>query len=120
VYYKPSTWGMNTYTATSYTELGCSVSSSVEITVHSTETPVGESEQVLTEGQTLADLVVEGENLVCYADEDLTDMIPNTTVPVTRICYVYTGAVDCTSGAVAINVTMMLFSHLRIPTIEAT
>ncbi len=120
VYYKPSTWGMNTYTATSYTELGCSVSSSVEITVHSTETPVGESEQVLTEGQTLADLVVEGENLVWYADEDLTDMIPNTTVPVTGIYYVTTEAGDCTSGALAINVTMMLCSELGIPTGEAT
>lgn len=120
VYYKPSTWGMNTYTATSYTELGCSVSSSVEITVHSTEIPVGESEQVLTEGQTLADLVVEGENLVWYTDEDLTDMIPNTTVPVTGIYYVTTEAGDCTSGALAINVTMMLCSELGIPTGEAT
>jgi hypothetical protein len=120
VYYKPSTWGMNTYTATSYTELGCSVSSSVEITVHSTETPVGETEQLLTEGQTLADLVVEGENLVWYTDEDLTDMIPNTTVPVTGIYYVTTEAGDCTSEALAINVTMMLCSELGIPTGEAT
>src|SRR5690606_41721943 len=109
---------MDTYTATSYTELGCSVSSSLEIAVHSTETPVGECEQVLTEGQTLADLVVEGENLVWYTDEDLTDMIPNTTVPVTGIYYVTTEAGDCTSGALAINVTMMLCSELGIPTGE--
>jgi len=43
------------------------------------KTPTGESEQQFTEGQTIADLKIEGENLVWYTDKDLKNKIETTT-----------------------------------------
>jgi len=43
-------------------------------------TPTGESEQQFTENQTIADLIVNGDNLVWYADKKLTIEIPTQTI----------------------------------------
>src|SRR5690606_16637044 len=42
--------------------------------------PTGDTAQTLNDGQTLADLIVEGENLQWYADEDLTQPLEETHV----------------------------------------
>lgn len=70
--------------------------------------PTGETEQILTEGETLADLDVEGENLTWYSDEDLTTEIEATTVAVDgTIYYVTQTIVNCTSEALAVTVTVI-------------
>src|SRR5690606_33889834 len=56
----------------------------------------------------LADLVVNGTNLVWYADADLTTILPNTTVAVDGTTYyVVSEADECQSEALAITVIVI-------------
>jgi|ADGO01.1.fsa_nt_gi hypothetical protein len=65
-------------------------------------TPTGETTQTLTEGQTLADLVVGGANLTWYSDASLTEEIPATTEAVDGTTYYVTQTIDgCESEALA-------------------
>lgn len=70
--------------------------------------PTGETIQNLVEGETLADLEVEGENLTWYADEALTTEIEDTTVATDGAVYYVTQSVEnCVSDALAITVTVI-------------
>jgi len=91
--FTPSQAGVNTYRIT--------------ITVISApDIPSGETEQTFTQGQTLADLVVNGNNLVWYSDVALTIEIPNTTALVHNTAYyVVEAAGNCKSLALAIKTT---------------
>lgn len=72
-------------------------------------TPTGETLQTLVEGNTLADLEVEGENLVWYADEDLTIMLDDATILVDGTTYYVVQAIgNCVSEALAITVEVTL------------
>ena len=65
--------------------------------------------QTLTEGQTLADLVVGGANLTWYSDASLTEEIPATTEAVDGTTYYVTQTIDgCESEALAIYVEVTL------------
>src|SRR5690554_4700169 len=71
-------------------------------------TPTGASTQTLNIGGTLADLTIEGTNLVWYADAALTTVLPNTTVAVDGTTYyVVSETGDCQSEALAITVTVI-------------
>ena len=71
--------------------------------------PVGNTEQTLSEGQTLDDLDVDGENLTWYSDEGLTTEIEDETVAVNGTTYYVTQTIgDCTSEALAITVEVTL------------
>src|SRR5690606_24546648 len=72
-------------------------------------TPTGETSQTLVEGSTLANLEVEGENLVWYADEDLTIMLDDATILVDGTTYYVVQAIgNCVSEALAITVEVTL------------
>lgn len=72
-------------------------------------TPIGETTQTLLEGQTLADLIVEGDNLTWYADAELTTELPETTEVVDGTTYYVTQTIDgCESEALAITVEVTL------------
>jgi len=71
--------------------------------------PIGEELQTLTEGGTLAELEVEGENLIWYSDEDLITEIEDITVVVDGVTYYVTQTIgNCTSEALAITVEVTL------------
>lgn len=73
------------------------------------QAPAGETEQTLTEGQTLADLTVTGENLVWYSDEALQNQISATTVAENNTTYYVTQTIgECTSGALPVTVEVTL------------
>jgi len=50
-------------------------------------TPTGATTQTFTTGQTIADLVVNGDNLVWYSDSSLTTILPTTTTLVDQTTY---------------------------------
>jgi|GEM_PF-605683 len=69
-------------------------------------TPTGEASQTFNAGQTIADLVVSGTNLVWYADSALTSTLPTTTELVHNTTYyVVSESGICKSSALAITVT---------------
>src|SRR5690606_6819543 len=83
----------------------CSVTKSIEVSVVPNSIPEGEVEQSLSEGQILADLEVEGENLTWYIDEELTTEIPDTTQIAFDTFYYVTQTIDgCESEALKITV----------------
>jgi hypothetical protein len=111
VYFKPSGTGNISYTATSYTDQGCSVSSTVEITVNDApDAPNALSPQTLNEGQTLADLTVTAiGDLTWYSDAGLTNQVSPTTEVVDGTTYYVTQTVgSCTSDATPITVDVNL------------
>lgn len=71
--------------------------------------PNGETTQTIDEGQTLADLVVEGENLTWYADEELTEEVnPAETEPIDGdIFYVTQSNENCVSEPLMITITVL-------------
>lgn len=72
-------------------------------------TPSAEANQTLEEGQTLADLVVDGESLTWYANEDLsTELDANTPVTDQTTYYVTQTIEGCQSEAIAITVEVTL------------
>src|SRR5690606_17788517 len=83
-------------------------------------TPTGATAQTLESGDTLADLDVTGDDLVWYADETLTSVIPNTTVAVDGTTYyVVSESGSCQSAALAITVTVTSvypWSGITVPT----
>jgi len=92
----------------------CGDSSALAITVTidpcaGTPAPMAELVQTLNVGQTVADIVVVGENLTWYSDADLTTEVAETTVLEvgTYTFYVTQTIGDCTSEAIAIEVTVV-------------
>src|SRR5690606_15320244 len=71
--------------------------------------PQGDALQTVEQGSVLADLVVEGENLVWYADEDLTEQLPETTELIDGITYYVVQAIDgCMSEVLVITVQVTM------------
>tara|TARA_R110000850_G_scaffold277086_1_gene422438 strand:- start:184738 stop:186015 length:1278 start_codon:yes stop_codon:yes gene_type:complete len=77
----------------------------VVVTVNETALPDGEGTQGFDAGQTLADLVVTGENLTWYEDAGGMTEIPDTTPLVDGTTYYVSQTIDgCESGLLAIIV----------------
>ncbi len=77
----------------------------VIVTVNETDLPGGETEQTYTEGETIADLEVTGENLSWYSDPDGNNPIPDTTLLSNGLTYYVNQTVaGCTSELLAITV----------------
>src|SRR5690554_2166031 len=76
------------------------------------DAPIGEAQQTMVQGQTLADLVINvesGAELVWYSDVDLTTEIPATTELVDQTTYYVTQVIyGCQSEALAIFVEVTL------------
>lgn len=76
------------------------------------EAPTGEPQQTLVQGQTLADLVVNGEpgaEFVWYADADLAVHLPSTTEAIDQTTYYVIQVIDgCESDALSIFVETTL------------
>lgn len=76
---------------------------------NSTELPIGSGTQTLNEGQTLGDLQItasSGFNLIWYADEDLTTILPETTVATATTYYAVNSNPNCLSIGRPITVTI--------------
>src|SRR5690606_10781588 len=103
------------------TEFGCTVSDDITIAVGAAITaPTGDATQTLEDGDTLADLVVNGTDLVWYADADLTQEIADTTVAVDGATYyVVSESGTCQSAALAITVVIDPCTLLAAPTGDA-
>ncbi|GGB76063.1 hypothetical protein GCM10007424_15060 [Flavobacterium suaedae] len=70
--------------------------------------PTGDAVQDFTEGQTLADLEVTGDNLTWYSDAELTTEIDATTVLTDEATYYVTQTIgECTSEALAVTVNQV-------------
>lgn len=82
---------------------------SVSVGITEVEMPMGEGSQQFTTGQTLADLTVSGTNIVWYADEGLTTILPPGTVLTNGMTY-YAVATEglCLSAPLPVTVDDML------------
>jgi len=67
--------------------------------------PTGQTNQTFTPGQTIADLAVNGTNLVWYSDEFFTDMLSDSDLLVAGTYYVVSQVGNCQSDPLIINVT---------------
>ncbi len=93
------------YTLTATTTEGCSISKSITVIQTVVDAPQGETIQILSEGQTLADLTVSGTNLTWYTDQELTIEVPASTVFESETTYFVTQTPGvCESQALAITV----------------
>jgi Secretion system C-terminal sorting domain/Ig-like domain CHU_C associated len=97
----------------SQTVNGCeSVRTAVAVTITGVADPVGDDTQDFEAGETLADLEVDGENIVWYAEETLETVLPSTTVLEDEAIYYAVATAtegDCTSEeALAITVNEVL------------
>lgn len=76
------------------------------------DAPIGEAQQTMVQGQTLADLVINvesGAELVWYSDVDLTTEIPATTELIDQTTYYVTQVIyGCQSEVLAIFVEVTL------------
>ncbi len=104
VYFKSNTVGTTSYTATATSVNTCTQSASVSVTVTTTVAPTGTSPQTFNAGQTLADLVVTGSNIVWYASaseaSSATNPLPSSTPLVDNTTYYATQTVSgCPSTA---------------------
>jgi hypothetical protein len=59
----------------------------VTVSVGTTAAPTGTATQDFTTGQTLADFVVNGQNIIWYSDATGTTVLPSTTVLVSGVTY---------------------------------
>lgn len=106
VYMKTSEGGEYTYTATLTVGDCGSISTDVVVEVIETALPIAADQQTFDEGETLADLDVEGTEITWYSDVAGTTELPNTTLLVDgATCYVSQTVDDCESEIVAITVT---------------
>lgn len=106
VYMKTSEGGEYTYTATLTVGDCGSISTDVVVEVIETALPIAADQQTFDEGETLADLDVEGTEITWYSDVAGTTELPNTTLLVDGATYYVSQTVDdCESEIVAITVT---------------
>lgn len=86
---------------------GCGVLTlTVEITESLVPAPDGLNSQSFTEGQTLADIVVSGENIVWYSSANGTTPLPLNTPLVNGVTYYATQTVNGTESAARLAVTV--------------
>jgi len=95
--------GDQTYT---FTPTQCANAHQITISVVANpSTPTGNATQTFTAGQTIADLDVNGSNLVWYSDEFFTDMLSDSDLLVAGTYYVVSQVGNCQSDPLIINVT---------------
>jgi|GEM_PF-1291902 len=110
------TWNPSSVDFTIYTEQtfeftpavgSCANTKSITVTVTPTPVaPTGEANQNFTAGETIADLVVDGTNLVWYSDSGFTDQLSDSELLVDGTTYYVINEVgNCQSEALAIKVT---------------
>ncbi|WP_146185900.1 T9SS type A sorting domain-containing protein [Flavobacterium album] len=90
---------------------GCeSARTAVAVTVTQVINPEGDDTQDFEAGETLADLEVEGENIVWYADEALETILPDTTPLADETTYYAVATMgECRSGSsIAVTVNEVL------------
>ncbi|WP_432671743.1 T9SS type A sorting domain-containing protein [Flavobacterium sp. SM2513] len=76
------------YTITVTGSCGIPVTSAVAtVSVNVTAAPTGVATQDFTTGQTLANFVVDGQNIIWYSDATGTTVLPSTTVLVSGVTY---------------------------------
>lgn len=81
----------------------------VAIDVNNPAAPTGEEIQEFVEGQTLADLEVEGENLTWYADDQGTQSLEESTPLVDGTTYYVSQTIDgCEGEFLAVTVNLRL------------
>jgi hypothetical protein len=85
----------------------------IHVTTNTTPAPQGQTEQVFTEGSTVADLEAQGENINWYPTEaDAiagTNQLPVNTALVNETTYYATQTIGCESNLVlAVTVTVTL------------
>jgi len=99
--------GTQTYIFIPITTMSCANPYSIDITVTAAPAPpTGAATQTFNVGQTLADLVVNGDNLLWYSDSALIVNIPNTTQLVNGMTYYAIRQVgDCKSSVFGVMVT---------------
>src|SRR5690606_34197431 len=98
--------GANTPPACGLIATGEALDFTLRVSCEEVDAPTGNPTQPFDEGDTLADLDVTGDNLVWYADEDLTIVLDPTTELVHDTTYyvVSTNGVGCQSDALAVTV----------------
>jgi hypothetical protein len=85
---------------------GCTLIKQFDLIVNTIPAaPTGESMQAYQEGQTLADLVVEGNNIIWYSDEFGDTVLPSTTLLVDGVTYfaAQSNTAGCVSGKSTLN-----------------
>lgn len=106
VYMKTSEGGEYTYTATLTVGDCGSISTDVVVEVIETALPIAAAQQTFNEGETLADLEINGTGITWYSDVAGTTELPNTTVLLDGATYYVSQTADgCESGIIAITVT---------------
>lgn len=94
----------------SQTVNGCeSMRTAVSVTVTTVASPVGDAAQEFEAGDTIADLDVEGNNIVWYSDAELTEMVDTTAELEDGMVYyavAYDG--DCASEVFSVTVSEAL------------
>ncbi len=88
----------------------------VAVTIGSTPAPTGTATQDFTTGQTLADFVVNGVNLIWYSDATGSTVLPSTTVLVSGTTYYASQTVNGCESTTRLAVTAG--TDLRTPTFE--
>jgi len=98
----------------------CAYHYSIDITITAGPTPpTGAVVQYFNTGQTLADLVVNGDNLVWYSDSALIVNIPDTTLLINGTTYYAIRQVGaCKSSVFGVMVTDCVYLNVPTPTGE--
>jgi hypothetical protein len=93
-----------------YGSYGQAVDITVNVLCDVVPTPIGDTAQEFTPGQTLADLDVTGQGLTWFTDEDLENLI-EPSLPLEHGATYYVVSIDgvCQSSALAITVTDICF-----------
>ncbi|MFL9844803.1 T9SS type A sorting domain-containing protein [Flavobacterium rhizosphaerae] len=88
---------------------GCVADESFAVEINAVPEISGATTQEFTEGQTLADLNVNGDNIVWYADAEMTQLLETTAVLTDDATY-YAVATNggCVSNALAVTVNQVL------------
>src|SRR5690606_41182852 len=72
---------LNAFPTRRSSDLQCATTTTMTIVVNNTpDSPTATSPQTITPGQTLADIIVTGDNLTWYSDENLTTIVDETLV----------------------------------------
>ena len=105
------------YTVTVAGLCGTPITSNVAVvSVNTTNAPTGMATQDFTTGQTLADFVVNGQNLIWYSDATGTDVLPSITVLVSGVTYYASQTIN---GCESINrLAVTAGTDLQTPTFE--
>ncbi|AXG74333.1 T9SS C-terminal target domain-containing protein [Flavobacterium arcticum] len=119
VYFKSDVATTETYTVTSTSEAGCSVSSTVDVSVNVVAAPtVDNTDVTLCNGSTVADLIATGDNIQWYADATEGTALANDAVLADGMYYASQTVDGCESiTRTAVTVTVDV---VAAPTVDNT